>query len=85
MAKKFNVTYFKYDKNGDNEHIKSELGVGKKRLMTLLETSDVFIDVFNVEDHETGKVYLDDSEGKAILLDDLKHPGVNGIFKEGEV
>lgn len=83
--KTFDVHYFKYNKNGENEQIKSELGIGKKRLIKLLETSDFVLDVFHVEDSETGKEYLDCSEGKSILLDDLKHPGVNGIFEEGEI
>lgn len=83
--KRFDVTYFRYNAKGE-ESIKSELGIGKKRLMSLLETSSVKIDVFRVEDSETGKVYLDDDcDGQILLLDDLKHPGVNGIFEEGEL
>lgn len=82
--KKFDVTYFRYNAKGD-ESIKSELGIGKKRLVSLLETSSVKIDVYHVEDSETGKVYLDDVDGQCLLLDDLKHPGVNGIFEEGEL
>jgi len=83
--KTFDVHYFKYDKNGGNEHIKAELGIGKKRLIKLLETSGFILDVFHVEDSETGKEYLESSDGQSILLDDLKHPGVNGIFEEGEI
>ena len=83
--KKFNVSYFKYDRNGANEQIKSESGIGKKRLITLLDTGSFRLDVFFVEDADTGKVYLDGTDGQYLLCDDLKHPGVNGIFEEGEV
>jgi hypothetical protein len=82
--KKFDVAYFKYNKKGE-ETIKTESGITKRRLITLLEMPAVDIDVFNVEDAETGKNYLNSSEGQSILLDDLKHPGVNGIFEEGEL
>lgn len=83
--KKFDLRYFQYNKNGENERIKSELGIGKKRLITLLEKGSFLVDVFSVEDAETGKVYLDSTDGQAILLDDLKYPGVNSIFEEGEI
>jgi len=81
---KFDASYFKYDRRG-RESIKTENGIGKKRLATLLETNGLVLDVFHVENAETGKVYLDSSDGQSLLLDDLKHPGVNGIFTEGEV
>jgi hypothetical protein len=78
---KFLATYFKYTGTG-KESIKTESFIGKTRLINLLETSELFIDVFHVENQETGEIYLDDAEGQSLLLDDLKHPGVNSIFQE---
>lgn len=80
----FTVHYFQYDKNGRNEHIKTEFGIGRKRLIKLLETSEFRIDVFHIEDYETGQVYLAESTAKSIVLDDLKYPGVNDIFCDAD-
>jgi len=76
---KCNVTYFKYTATG-KESIKTELHVGKTRLINLLNANELFTDVFHVCNADTDETYLDCSEGKSLLLDDLNHNGVNGIF-----